>query len=72
MAKYLKGIFNVYEEFKQRNTGEVVDPKACGKMVYTFVKGGQLDGPGGHSGPCGVKKDHARVYCCKNCISHWK
>lgn len=63
--------YNLYEQVKQRNTGEVVDPRACKKMVYTFVKGGQFDGPGDRCGPCGVKKDHHRVYCCQNCYHHW-
>ena len=66
------GALNLYNNLKQRNTGQVVDPRACGHPTYTFMKGGVLDGPGQHSGPCGTKKDHHRVYCCKNCVSHWK
>jgi hypothetical protein len=63
--------FGLYEQIKKRDTGQVVDPKACGRMVYTFVKEGRFDGPGGHVGPCGVKKDHTRVFCCKECFSHY-
>ena len=53
-----------YEQIKNRNTGEVVVPNACGKIVYTFVKEGHMDGPGSHAGACGVKKDHKRVFSC--------
>ena len=60
--------FGLYSNVKERNTGQVVDPNACGKMVYTYSHNGQLDGPGNRRGPCGVKKDHSRVYYCKNCF----
>jgi hypothetical protein len=64
--------YALYEMLKERNTGQVVDPNACGMIVNTYMKDGVMDGPGGHTGPCGVKKDHRRVYCCKNCQSHWQ
>ena len=64
-------VYQAYETFKERNTGEVLNPNACGKVVYTFLHNGVFDGPGGRCGPCGVKKDHARVYCCDECRHHW-
>lgn len=68
-----KAGWDLYVKIKQRNTGEVVDKNACGKIVYTFAIEGHLDGPGTHAGACGVKKDHSRVYCCPSCFQkNWK
>ncbi|CAD8087058.1 unnamed protein product [Paramecium sonneborni] len=68
----MDSLVKIYNNLKQRNTGEVVDDQGCKKMVYTFVKQGQLDGPGKIVGKCGTKKDHARVFCCQNCFSHYQ
>jgi hypothetical protein len=68
-GRYFGQAYQVYQQVKERNTGQVVNPNGCGRITNMFTKDGHLDGPGGHTGPCGVKKDHRRVYCCQGCYA---
>ena len=58
----------IFDDHDQRNTNEVVNRTACGKMTHRFVKGGKLDGPGKWSGSCGIRKDSIRVTAVKTAL----
>ena len=60
-------IFGAYETVKGRNNS-VQKFGGCRKMVYTFAKDGNFDGPGQRGGQCGTQKDHRRIYTCKRCF----
>lgn len=58
----------IFDDANGRNTREVVNRNCCGRNTNEFVRFNKEHLSGSWSGPCGVRKDNNRTYCCKPCF----